>query len=888
MSERKERIREHPPPAGTVTLLFSDIEGSTRLLQELGESYPSVLAQHDEIMRRALSRRGGYEFGHEGDAFFAAFTSAGDALRAAVEAQRELAASSWPHGRALRVRIGLHTGAPAVAGDDYVGLDVHRAARISSAAHGGQIIVSQSTRALVQDDPQGGFGFRDLGEHLLRDLDRAERLHQVVAPGLEDEFPPPRGVGAPLRVPAMPTTLVGRERELAEVSAILYRPETRLVTLLGPGGTGKTRLALRLAERSTPRYAGGVFFVELAPVQETALVGSTIARALGLDLSGTHGPVDLLRAHLGDRRVLLVLDNFEHLVDAAALVGELLVSCPGVNVVATSRTALRLSAEHEYHVPPLSLPDPRRTTPELVGDSEAVALFVERARAVKPGFELNAANAPALAQICRRLDGLPLAIELAAARIRLLEPDALLARLDRHLKLLTGGPRDAPARQRTLRGAIEWSYELLAPDEQAYFRRLAPFAGGWALAAAEAVVDPHGELGADALDVLSSLLDKSLVRSRSGDAEPRFSMLRTIRDYALERLEEDPEAESVRDRHARFFTLFAESADDELLGPAGAGWLERLETEHDNLRAALEHAGRKGTPEFLALRLAGALGRFWYTRGYVVEGIRRLDEALEVADGAPDHLRARALHYLGVLLAQRTEHERAVQVLHEELRLQRRLGDPERIAAALNSLGVEAYSTGDLGLATELLEESLSVRRAGGDEKGLATVLSNLGLVALTMGDSGRAEVLLNQALEIDARHGNDWGVGLDLVNLSAAATEADDLARAEALLREAVPILRRLGERDGLAECLERGVGICSRRRQWAEAARLAGAAAAVREEIGAPLVESEARRLERFLDPVRAQLKAEAYDAAWARGRAESLDEALEHLLTAVFESR
>ena len=868
-------------PTGTVTLLFSDIEGSTRLLQELGSQYERALIQHDEIIRAVIRRHGGEEVGHEGDAFFVAFSAATAAVKAAVQAQRQLAGHEWPGHTSLRVRMGLHTGSPTVTEDDYLGLDVHRASRICSAAYGGQILVSQATKALVEDLAGDDIELRDLGEHRLRDLDRPERLFQVSAAGLEAEFPALRTLEAPVNLPTMPTTLVGRERELDEVASLVGRPDARLVSLLGPGGTGKTRLAVRLAERLAPSYLDGVFFVALAPVEETTLVASTIARSLRLEPPGAQSPIDAITTHMRDRHALLVLDNFEHVVQAAPVVAELLTSCPRLDAVVTSRTALRISGEHEYQVPPLSLPDPATSDIESVCNSEAVNLFVERARAIDPTFRIDEHNASTVVGICRRLDGLPLAIELAAARMRLLAPDALLGRLDRHLKLLTGGPRDAPARQQTLRGAIEWSYEMLLPSEQAGFRRLSPFAGGWTLESAEAVVDPSGELDADTLEILASLLDKSLVRrddNPSGDT--RLSMLRTIRDYALEKLAEDPDSTEVHRRHALYFAEMALTAQGHLLGAEQAEWLEKLEAEHDNLRAALDYAHAHPADDHLGLRLAGSLGRFWYTRAYVEEGSRRLETALEADPRAPDELRAKALQDLGVLLAQRTDHTRATAALQEALQLHRRLGNQDRVAAALNSLGVEAYSVGNLERATELLQESLQLRRASGDDQGIPTVLANLALVALTRDDPVEAERLLNQALELDRRYGNEWGVGIDLANLSAAAIDQGDLARAEDLLQQAVPILQRLGERDGLADCLERGVGICSARERWEDAARLAGAADALREEIGSPLVSSDERRLENYLAPVRSHLSKQDLSQAWREGRGLSLEEALEQL--------
>ncbi|HYZ46890.1 MAG TPA: adenylate/guanylate cyclase domain-containing protein, partial [Actinomycetota bacterium] len=411
-------------PSGTVTLLFSDIEGSTRMLQELGGTYQRVLEEHDALMREVFRRWRGAEFGHEGDAFFVSFASAVDALQAALEAQQRLGEHAWP-AKPVRVRIGLHTGTPTLLGHDYIGLDVHRAARICAAGHGGQIVMSQAASALVGDNLMLDAEVRDLGEHQLPDLDRPEHLFQVTAPGLSTDFPPLRSVAAVSNLPSIPTSLVGRERELGEVETLLRGSGPRLVTLLGPGGTGKTRLAVQIARRLRPHYPGGVCFVALANVQDVGLVAGAIARALGVD-PGSQTPSEAIEGYLRDRQMLLVLDNFEHVIEAADLVGQLLATCHALEVLVTSRTALRLSGEHEYGVPPLSVPAAGEpVSVEAIRDAEAVSLFRERARAVRPDFEINEANARSVAEICRSVDGLPLAIELAAARIRLMPPEAL-------------------------------------------------------------------------------------------------------------------------------------------------------------------------------------------------------------------------------------------------------------------------------------------------------------------------------------------------------------------------------------------------------------------------------------------------------------------------------
>ena len=556
------------PPSGTVTLLFTDIEGSTRLLRRTGDSYPQLLAWHRAILREAFERNGGRVLGSEGDAFFVVFESAGDAAAAAAEAQRLLAEHDWPDDNEIRVRMGLHTGEPRWVDGSYVGLDIHQAARVMAAAHGGQVLVSESTRALLDE------GVRDLGEHLLKDLPGRHRLYQLEIEGLPAEFPP---LNTPdsrsTNLPAQPNAFIGRERELADAEALLVRDDVRLLTLIGTGGTGKTRLALQLAADVAERFPGGAYLVSLAPVRDWELVVPTIARTLGLREQPGEALSELLTEHLRDKELLLVLDNFEQVIPAAPALSSLLSEAPGLKLLVTSRTPLRLREERAYRVPQMGLPDLGRpaAAAELAG-SESVRLFVERAQAAAEDFEVDDENVEAVAEICVRLDGLPLAIELAAPRIRTLTPRALLRRLDQRLTLLTGGAQDVDERQRTLRGTIEWSYDLLGEQEKALFRRLGVFVGGCRLEAAGAVCDPDGSSGAGVLDDLGSLVEKSLLRrSTDSDGEPRFSMLETIREYALEQLESAGEAETVRRLHAHWFAQVAERLDAESLDRRSAG-----------------------------------------------------------------------------------------------------------------------------------------------------------------------------------------------------------------------------------------------------------------------------------------------------------------------------
>jgi predicted ATPase/class 3 adenylate cyclase len=717
-------------PSGTVTFLFSDVEGSTRLAQEHAESWPDLLRRHQDIVRAAIAAHGGEEVSTEGDSFFVAFDVPHEALAAAVEIQRGLAAEPWLEGAELRVRIGIGTGEADIRDGTYVGVAVHRAARIAQAGHGGQILVSSATRMLAESHLPAGTALRALGTHRLKDLDTPEAIHQLDIEGLPDGFPPIRTLAPASSLPAPATRFLGREREIAEVSELLS--SSRLLTLTGPGGTGKTRLSLAVAAAVADRFPDGVAFVPLGEITQLELVLPSIAHELGLPDRGGAQPMERILAHLAARRMLLVLDNFEHIVDAAPEVAELLSGAPQVAVLVTSRSALRVYGEREYPVPPLSTPDPARLPAlDALARYEAVALFVDRAQAAQPSFALTDANAAAVAEICHRLEGLPLAIELAAARIKLLSPRAIRDRLTKRLDLLAGGARDLPARQQTLRGAIEWSHELLDDGDRRIFAALGVFVGG---AGFEAVEEVCRDLDVDVLECLASLVDKSLVRRDDGaDGEVRFTMLETIREYALERLEGTGAAEDVRARHAAWYLDLAERAAAVIMGPDRRRWLDVLEQEHGNLRAALGWATRTGRAD-LALRLASALWRFWQMRGHLVEGLERTRAAIAAADEDEDPAcLARALDAAGGLAYWMGDGQTAAGFYEQELELQRRLGDRRGEAWALYSLAFTDmywgslrdghFNAANLVRARERVAAAVAINREIGDELGLAQAL---------------------------------------------------------------------------------------------------------------------------------------------------------------------
>jgi predicted ATPase/class 3 adenylate cyclase len=766
-------------PTGTVTFLFTDIEGSTKLLQQLGDAYADLLGKHNRLLNRAVVEVGGVAVGSEGDSLFAAFRNAPSALRAAVSAQQALARESWPQGVAVRVRMGLHTGTGVLGEGSYIGIDVHRAARIAAAGHGGQILLSDATRGLVEGALPEGVELRDLGRHRLKDLSQPERISETVIQGLPSQFPALRSLDAtPNNLPSQMTSFVGRTREVAGARRLLAG--TRLLTLTGPGGTGKTRLSLQLAAEAASDFTDGVCFVPLDSIDDAEMVAAAIVSALGLREAVNKPPLGRLIDHLRDRCLLLVLDNFEQVLPARALVAELLRACPDLRVVITSRAPIHVYGEREFEVPPLGLPDAASADAATLARSESVALFVDRARAVKPDFGLTAANAALVGQICARLDGLPLAIELAAARIKLLPPQALLERLGKRLDLLAAGSRDLPARQQTLRGAIAWSHDLLDPENRKLLARFSVFVEGADLEAAEAVCGPD----IDVLSGLEDLVDQSLVQQRDVDGEPRFAMLFTIREFALEKLAESGEADDISGRHADFFLGLAEACAPGLTGSDQKRLHDRLDRENGNLRAALSWSIERGRTE-ASLRMGSAMWRFWQMRGLLNEGSSWLDRILALPD-AGDHPRelAQAYEAAGGIAYWRADMPEATRFYQESLDLCRRIGDPEAIANALYNVGFPGLvNTADVPGAKAVLEESLEIYRTLGDRGMIARVLWGLGnaLFYSHENEAARDALLEDVAIfrTLDDPFGLAWALhtlGLVYYRLGKAASESPPL----------------------------------------------------------------------------------------------------------------
>jgi predicted ATPase/class 3 adenylate cyclase len=853
-------------PAGTVTFLFTDVEGSTKLLHSLGaEGYADALAEHRRVIREASAREGGVEVDTQGDAFFFAFPTAPGALAAASAFTRALASGQ------VQVRVGLHTGTPLLTDEGYVGDDVHRAARIAASGHGGQVLVSAASAQLVERE------LRDLGEHRLKDLSAPERVYQLG----DGDFAALRSLyRTNLPVPATP--FLGREQELAEVVELLGADDTRLLTLTGPGGTGKTRLALQAAGVTSDAYPDGVYWIPLAPLRDPTLVLATAGQTLG----SKNG----LAEHISDKAMLCLFDNFEQVVDAGPELAGLLAECPNLDVLVTSRERLRVSGEQTYPVPPLA-------------ESDGEALFTVRARAVDPAFTPS----ESIRELCLRLDELPLALELAAARTAVFSAEQLLERLSHRLDLLKG-ERDADPRQQTLRATIEWSYDLLAPEEQALFARLAVFSGGCMYEAAEEIA------GADP-DTLQSLLDKSLLRKRDSPLGPRYWMLETIREYASEKLEASGEAERLARRHLAYYLALAEDVDER--SKVGEYELGRLEEERDNLRSAFDTALALEPEQ--ALDLAGRLGLYWSRRGQYGEGRQRLAAALAAAPAAPPLARVRALSEAGNLAYWQADLDDAEQLGREALALAREHGDRSGSGYALYVLG-GVIGIGDPIAAIDYYEESLAEYEAAGDETGRLGALQGLASNALTRGDNERAISLLRDKIASTGdRDTYSLALAVGLLGFALAGNGENEEARqsfeqslemcrahgfsraeAEILLglaelmrtaspskalehyRESIELARTMGYLGLVADCLRGIATIALASGDAREAATLLSVFAALYERVGAIFSPGDKEELDAAIAQVREALGNEAFGAAWAEGGAMRVDQAVDLSLT------
>jgi len=910
-------------PKAQVTLLFTDIEGSTALWEQDEERMSQALAFHDALTRNTVESNAGTVVKKTGDGVLAVFVDAACALAAAVDLQRALHKWAVKSGAPLRVRCGLHRGIVEDREGDYFGTTVNRAARIMSAAHGGQVLLSQAVVDSVGDRLPAQASLRDLGRVRLRDLSTPECVYQAIHPQLRMDFPALRSLDStPNNLPQQLTSFIGRTNEVAEVKRLLAT--TRLLTLTGSGGCGKTRLATQVAADLLESYPDGVWLVELASLSDPALVPQAVATVLGLKDEPGMSRTQTLVEHLKSRHPLLVLDNAEHLLTACTQVVDcVLRQCPKAAVLVSSREALGIGGERIYRVPSLSLPDANRSvTSDDIVQSEAGQLIIERVLDHLPQFTVTDQNALALASICYRLDGIPLAIELAAARLKSMSVQEVNERLDQRFRLLTGGSRTALPRQQTLRSLIDWSYDLLDQSEQILFCRLAVFAGGWSLEAAERVCSDEKVDAADALDLLTSLIEKSLVTAEDSNGATRYRLLETVRQYARDRLLERGGGERWRDRHLAYFLALTEEAEPKLNGAEQGNWLKRLETEHDNVRSALTWAA--GADALSGMRLASACWRFWLIRGYAREGLSWLSEMLAAAPNRqPGAQRAKALINAGTMAKTLCDYSQARTLYEEGLSISRELGDRRRVAAALGNLGMiaceqGAYSTaiarheeslaiwrelGDrIGIARDLLslgnvaasqgeepaasslyEQSLAIKRDLGDQRGIAIVLNNLGIVASNYrNDYAAARSLHEEALAIRRELGDRWGIAHSLCNLGIVAYDYGDRPSSRALLAESLAIRRDLADRPGVTESLRGLADLAFASRQFRRGTRLCGHAARLEDQMGSPPTHWQRLRYERQIASARASFGNDVeFDSVWQEGYTMALDEAIEYAL-------
>ncbi|HEX2696271.1 MAG TPA: adenylate/guanylate cyclase domain-containing protein [Anaerolineales bacterium] len=911
-------------PSGTVTFLFTDIEGSTKLWEQHPEAMKVALSKHDEILRKRIEAHHGHIIKTTGDGVHAVFATALDGASAALDVQQALTAAKWGEiePQNVKIRVGLHTGEAEMRAGDYYGPVLNRAARLMSVGHGGQTLLSTVTADLVREHLSDGSSLRDLGEHRLKDLIRSEHVFQLTQPGLPADFPPLRSLDSyPNNLPIQLTSFIGRERELAEAKKRLA--SARLLTLIGPGGTGKTRLSMQIGAELLPMFADGVWLVELAPLADPALILQTIASIFGIreqvGMSLTELVVDYLRA----KNLLLIMDNCEHLIEACAqLADQLLHACAHLKIVASSREALGISGETVYRVPSLSLPNPDEATREALTQSESAQLFIERAMAANPKFELSDKNASSVAQICRRLDGIPLALELAAARITVFSVEQIASRLDDRFRLLTGGSRTALPRQQTLRALIDWSYDMLAEEERALLRRLSVFAGGWTFDAADAICPKH-----DVLNLLTQLVNKSLVIFDEEGSEPRYRMLETVRQYARDKLLEMGESEEARNAHLDFFFQFTEAAAPKVEWLLDLVWVTRLEAEHDNFRAALEWGLEKNIEA--VLRMVWNLSNYWWLRGHEAEGRQWATMALAKADALPvsdgetgsrlTSLRAHAYQALAMVTYSQGDNAHAMLASERAAALADQLGDKRLLALALSFEIFARLFVADTKDTEEIAQKALDAARESGDQYALGISLAMVGRrLAVIDGNNQRGQKYFEEAMTILQQSGNRWGYTMTLLGSAMTEKYNGNYAEARRIFMACDPLFRemgdrhrmnmikselghidryegnyqkakdayketivewkRIGHRAAIAHQLECFAGIAKVEEQGGRAARLFGAAEALREKIDIPMTAMEKIEYDREIADLKAGMEEKVFIAAWAEGRAMSVDQAVD----------
>lgn len=806
-------------PSGNVTFLFTDIEASTKLAQDFPNTLQAALEKHHAIMQKAIESNNGFVFEIVGDAFCCTFENASDTVKAAVDAHLELAKVKWSDA-VIKVRMGIHSGNAEWNGKRYMGyITLAKSARVMSTAYGGQILISNDAYELVKDkftvsnqlaSRSGEIGnerftndisFRDLGERRLKDVIQPIRLFQIISHKLRQDFPPLNTLDVrPNNLPVQLTSFIGREEEMKNVKSLLK--QTHLLTLTGSGGSGKTRLALQVAADVIDDFISGVWLVDLASLFEPTLLQQAIIKVFGL-MEGPKRPLEeILYNYLRGKEILIILDNCEHLIEACSkLTEKLLNNCPKLKIIATSREALRCEGEQTHRVLSLEIPDPKdKNSPEKLSQYEAVRLFIERALSVDSTFRVNNDNAPALAQICYQLDGIPLAIELAAARTKVLSIEKICERLSNRFNLLTGGKRTSLPRQQTLRALIDWSYDLLSEKEKILWRRLSVFAGGWTLEAVEEVCSDEKMEKEEVLELLHQLTEKSIIVFEK--EKERYRILKTLKQYGEVKLREANEVEEILSRHLYYFMEFSETVEPKLEGSEIQIWLEKLEEDHGNFQSAIEWSIRSGDREEGA-RLAGSLGYFWKVRGHYSTGRRLLESILDNAQGVGRISRAKTLYSLGSIVTLLGEYERARKILEESLALSREMGEKRGIAYALNSLGNAAADLGNYEQAQKFYEESLILRREMRDKRGIAFSLNNLGNVAYNQGNYEQAENFFEESLVLSREMGEKRGIAIFLSNLGNVAHFRGNHEQAQKFIEESLALSRDMGEKTGIAESL-------------------------------------------------------------------------------------
>jgi len=912
----------------TLSFFYTDIEGSTRLWDGQLEAMRIAIERHDLILRTAIESHSGRIFRTGGDAFCAVFNSTPAAVAAAADAQRALFAERWPTDSPLLVRIALHSGEVEEHGGDYVGSSLNRIGRLLAVCHGGQTLLTAATAALSRDYLPANTALLDLGQHRFRDLVHPENIFQLSIEGIPDSFPPLKSLdSAPNNLPVQLTSFIGRQRELADVGGMINR--YHLVTLTGPGGTGKSRLMLQAGAAALDRFTDGVWVVELAPLTDPTLILPAIAAAFHLREFPGRSLEEVVMDFLRPKTSMLMLDNCEHLVEACAQIADsMLHTCPGLKILTSSREPLGIAGEGVFRVPSLSLP-PATDLPgsDELRQYEAVHLFTERAEAVQPGFILSSQNAPSIVQVCRRLDGIPLAIELAAARCKLLSPAQIASRLDDRFRLLTGGSRTALPRQQTLEALISWSYDLLSEDEKTLFLRLSVFVGGFSLEAVESVS------GVDALDLLEQLANKSLVQVEEPEGEIRYRLLENIRQYSRDRLLETGEVKTNRNLHLDYFSRFAQEANSQLTGPAQRAWAHRLGQEHDNLRAALDWA-LTNDPD-TALELAGNLALFWRSWGYARDGIRSLNDALARVEALPplegdaaqkrQSARGQAYSGLGLVLVTQGDYRLAHEMLEKSVVIWRELGDKRGLAFSLGTLGNLANLRGLPFNTQNYAEEGLAISREVQDDIGIGLGLGAIGQKRIWQdGDFETARQFVQEGISKLRGSGNEWFAGIGVFSLgmidlhqgnyqasrdhilesylifdgmgdrhftNIARSGLAEIARAEKdypqarrIYLDTIEEWRRLGNLGAVARCLEclafnegelAGQGSSAEQSVHInQAAKLLGAAETIRQVNGAIMPPDEQAEYDGQLKLIQSMAPVQTFKEAWQQGSSLELD--------------